>query len=395
MTELREGVPEEVGMDPKRVRRARDMLHAHVDAGQTPTLVAVVARRGVIVLAEALGSRGPGLEPVALDSVFPIASVTKSMTATLVMILVEDGEIGLNRHAYRYLPELTSADNRDVLVHHLLTHTSGLDEMAVAEHINKRLLDVELTSPPDGVHPCVNAQLAASWDAARATPAGRAWSYTDHGYVLLGEIVRRVSGDSIDTFARRRLFEPLGMRDTGYVLREDLNERLVHRAPDIPFGEVNPDSVWPQFEDPRFATYDAGDGSVKATAPDLAAFAQMFLNRGEYAGSRLLSRAGVAAMTRNQTPGLRVGSDAGAPEARYGYGWFVDGTDRWEYFHGSLQPVGTLSHPGAGGTCVFVDPQNELLGVVLEVVTTRTATQSQPSGIYERFQNVVYSSLED
>jgi CubicO group peptidase (beta-lactamase class C family) len=395
-TMLREGAPEEAGMDPKRMQRARDMLHAHVDQGNTPTVVALIARRGVIVLAEAVGQRGPGLEPVAVDSVFNIMSVTKPITATLVMMLAEDGLLGINREVTDYLPELAAGDNARVLVHHLLTHTSGFDDDVTSELIGKRLSAGELTPPPAGVNGLEHLLLSTTWDAPRTKDVGRQMIYANHNYTLLGEIVRRVSGQSLDAFARARLFEPLGMHSTGYVLDDHQRERLVHRAPDVPLGSPDPASLNPGCEGPEWETFDNGMGGVKASAPDLAIFTQMFLNGGAYDGARVLSRAAVAAMTRNQIPGVPT-DFAGVwhAEGGYGYGWLVDTAERWAYFQSSLRPLGTLSHPGAGGANLFFDPANDIVGVVLEIASVLSEDVEPLLGVFERFENVIYSAIED
>ena len=307
-TVLREGSPAEVGINPRRVQRARDLLHAHVDGGHAPTLVALVARRGVIVVKEAIGTRGPGLGPVELDSMFAVASTSKPVTATLVMMLAEDGLLGINRPAADYLPELAAGDNARVLVHHLLTHTSGFDDDVLDKLTSERVNDGQLTPTPQGVHPWVHRDLSTRWDAPRSKDAGREMIYANHNYGLLSEIVRRVSGQPIDAFARDRLFEPLGMNGSAYVLGEHHRDRVVHRAPDVPFG-----SPTDGFEEPEFATYDGGDGGLKSTAPDLAIFGQMFLNGGVYDGARVISPAAVTAMTRNQIPGIPTNFSDGMP----------------------------------------------------------------------------------
>jgi serine-type D-Ala-D-Ala carboxypeptidase len=395
-TVLHDGTPDEVGMDPKRVQLARDLLHAHVDDGHTPTLVALVARRGVIVLAEAIGTRGPGLGPVALDDVFNVMSVAKPTTATLAMMLAEDGLLGINRSVVDYLPELAAGENSRVLVHHLLTHTSGFDDAPLTELTMKRVLDGELTDPPEGVNSLVHMLLSTRWDAPRVKDVGQQMIYCNHNYSLLGEIVRRVSGEPIDTFARRRLFEPLGMHSSGYVVDDRQRERLVHRSPDVPFGAADLATGTPGTETPEWETFDGGMGGLKTSAPDLARFGQMFLNGGGYADARVLSRSSVAAMTRNHVPG--IGSDFDGvwhAEAGYGYGWLVDTAERWDYFHGSLQPLGTLSHPGAGGSNIFFDPVNDLVGVVLEILTRMGPWAEPLSGVFDRFENVIYSAIED
>lgn len=386
---LREGSPGEVGMDPSRVQRARDLLHAHVDSGHTPTLVALAARRGVIVVKEAIGTRGPGLGPVQPDSIFAVASTTKPVTATLAMMLAEDGLLGINRPASDYLPELAAGDNAGVLVHHLLTHTSGFDDDVLEQLTTERVDKNQVPATPEGLHPWVHRDLSTRWDAPRSKEAGREMIYANHNYGLLAEIVRRLSGQPIDAFARDRLFQPLGMNGSAYVLNERHRERLVHRAPELPFGSPSDG-----FEQPEHPTYDSGASGLKTSAPDLAIFGQMFLNGGFYAGARILSPAAVAAMIRNQIPGIPTNFLGWHAEAGYGYGWLVDTPDRWAYFHGSLQPVGTVSHPGSGGTSFWFDPVNDIVGVVLEVVTAVSEQGEPVSHIFDRFQNVLYSALE-
>lgn len=121
----------------------------------------------------------------------------------------------------------------------------------------------------------------------------------------------------------------------------------------------------------------------------------MFLNGGVYHGARVLSQAAVTAMTRNQIPGIPTEFGGWHAEAGYGYGWFVDTPHRWAYFHGSLQPLGTVSHPGAGGTSFWIDPVNEIIGVVLEVLTAVSEQGGPVSHIFDRFENVVYSAIEE
>lgn len=394
-TVLREGSPDEVGMDPKRLQRARELLHAHVDNGNTPTLVALVARRGVIVVAEAVGARGPGLDPVELDSVFNVMSVSKPVTATLVMMLAEDGLLGVTHPVSEYLPEVAAGDNERLLVHHLLTHTSGFDDDVTNALLTKRVTSGEMAPSPDGVNPLLHAFLSTTWDAPRTKDVGRQMIYCNHNYTLLGEIVRRVSGEPIDSFARRRLFEPLGMHRSGYRLDDRQRAGLVHRAPDVPLGAPD-DTGFPGTEGPLWETFDGGMGGVKTSAPDLAIFEQMFLNGGVYNGARVLSRAAVAAMTRNQIPGVPT-EFAGVfhAEAGYGYGWLVDTAERWAYFQGASRPLGTVSHPGAGGANMFFDPANDIVGVVLEIASVLSADAEPLLGVCDRFESIIYSAIED
>src|SRR5512140_1284303 len=125
---LRAGTPEEAGLSPHRLERIKALAAQWVSTGLTPSLVVLVARRGVIALHEAFGTLTPEADspPLQRDSIFPLASLSKPITATAVMCLVEDGLLGLNRPVDEYIPEFTGEGKHAVLVHHLLTHTSGI-----------------------------------------------------------------------------------------------------------------------------------------------------------------------------------------------------------------------------------------------------------------------------
>ena len=148
--ELRAGTAEEAGVLPERIDRVRDLCAGWVKSGHTPSLAVLVARRGVIVLHEAFGCLGPGQDspPLRLDSIFPVSSVAKPITATAVMTLVEDGLLGLNRPVVDYVPELCGEGTEEILVHHLLTHTSGYN--------GQKLLPFELQRRKEGIKvgPC-------------------------------------------------------------------------------------------------------------------------------------------------------------------------------------------------------------------------------------------------
>src|SRR5690349_3333994 len=142
--QLRHGTADEVGMLPERVAHVRDLCARWVKSGHTPTLGVCVARRGTIVLHETFGVLGPGPDSPRLgpDALYPAMSITKTVTATLAMQLVEDGILGINRPAKDYLPEMAGDGVEDILVHHLLTHTTGYPfstEQPFVAHMTKKL----------------------------------------------------------------------------------------------------------------------------------------------------------------------------------------------------------------------------------------------------------------
>lgn len=398
-TKLRHGVPEHVGMLSDRVAHARDLCARWVEDGRTPTLGVCVARRGVIVLHEAFGIVGPGPDTPRLErsSIFAAASVTKAITATLIMQLVEDGRLGLNRPAKEYLPELSGDGIDDILVHHLLTHTSGYPFHTDAPwrtHWITKLKDGFAIPPcPAGLHPIIHQWLSLSWDMPRVADVGAAMVYSTHNYELLGEIVRRLSGRSLDQLARERIFGPLGMNDTYYEVPESESHRVVQRAPGLPLADY--DSPFMEGLGSRQMQETPYGGAGLFTTPlDMTIFGQAILNGGRYGDARILSPAAVAAMTRDQVPGLRarlVGREMA--HASCGYGFLVASPSKWRYFDGSLQPLGTVCHPGAAGQNFWIDREHELVGAYFEVAT-RVTENWEFLWSFDLFQNAITAAVD-
>jgi CubicO group peptidase (beta-lactamase class C family) len=397
--ELRYGTPDEVGMLPERVAHVRDLCAQWVKEGHTPTLGVCVARRGVIVLDEVFGVLGPGPKspPLARDSIFSICSLTKPITATLVMQLVEDGLLGLNRPAKDYLPELCGEGIEEILVHHLLTHTAGYEFLFFAEFLarmaEKQRAGFQAPPCPENQHPAINEQLAACWDLPRSTAAGEVMIYSNHNYVLLGEIVRRLSGLSIETLARKRIFDPLGMSDSYFSVPSSVSHRVVQRTSGTPFGPDDP--ALPDIGGREWQEKPDTGGGAYSTPRDMVTFGQAFLNGGRYGDARILSPAAVATMTRDQIPGVgaRLLLDV-VPRASWGYGWQVASPTKWKYYDGSLQPLGTFGHPGAGGINYWIDRDHELVGAYFEV-TTHMTPDYHLLWNFDLFQNAVTAAIDD
>jgi CubicO group peptidase (beta-lactamase class C family) len=378
---LRPGDPEEVGMSTQRVQHIVDLAEGWVAQGIHPALVVLVARRGVIVIHEAFGHLAPEQDspPLELDSIYPLASLTKPITATAAMILVEDGLLGLNRPVSWYIPEFTGEGKDSVMVHHLLTHTSGLREEDVNAHAKKRGT-VEIP-PPDDTQPArAHEHLFLRYDAPLWKPPGAEMSYCSYGYKLVGEIVRRVSGRSFHDFARERIFEPLGMKDTYYITPDSMRHRIVKHHADGPY---------PWLGSRRHQEGYYASGGVCSTAIDMAVFGQMFLNRGTYGDTRILSLASVAEMTRNQIPGIsaRRGNEF-FPEASWSFSWNVHGSKK-EVVKGTLQSPKAFCHGGMGGVFLWIDPVYEIVGVYFSVKF------SEDAHCVDLFTNAVTAAVVD
>src|SRR5579872_1741771 len=207
--ELREGTPQEAGLNPERVELIRRRGREWVERGIHQCLVLLVARRGMVVLQEAYGRIYP--EPDApvtlLDTIFPLSSISKPLTATCLMILVEHGLVGLNRPVQEYIPEFVGAGKEHVMVHHLLTHTSGWDDQLLDAHVEETRGKVSLPPCPSTQHPAIHEELYLKLAFPLSRAPGSEMSYSSTGYNLLGEIVRRVSGRSLNDFAHDRIFE--------------------------------------------------------------------------------------------------------------------------------------------------------------------------------------------
>jgi len=382
--ELRHGTPEEVGMSAERVQHVVDLAEGWVAQGIHPALVTLVARRGVIVIHEAFGSLTPEPDspPLELDTIFPLASITKPITATAAMMLVEDGLLGLNRPVSWYIPEFVGEGKGAVMVHHLLTHTSGLRDEDMNAYAEKKKGTVEIPPPDETQHPQINEILFLRYDAPLWKPPGTEMSYCGYGYVLMAEIIRRVSGRSLDDFARERIFEPLGMKDTYYIVPDSVEHRVVKRPADAPF-------TWYDTREGQEMPHAAG--GVYSTAMDTAIFGQMFLNRGTYGDARILSPASVIEMTRNQIPGISARSgDEFFPEASWGFGWSIHGS-RKSWGRGTLHSPEAFLHTGAGGVFLWVDPVYEIVGIYFCVSAELGGRDRQ----LDLFMNTVTAAVVD
>ncbi len=345
-------------MSTPRIQHVKELAEQWMQEGVAQTMVLLVARHGIIVFHEAFGRLTPDADalPTPLDAIFPLASITKVLTATALMTLVEGGRVGLNRPVSTYVPEFVGEGKEKVLVRHLLTHTSGMQEEELEKSAKGNQGKIAIPPAEETLHPLVNEYLHLRYGCPLWKPPGEEMSYADFNFDLVGEVVRRVSKTSLDRFATAKILQPLGMKDTHYCRIDAPRERRVR-------GPADSDSVPDPFaiaaERERLCT---GSGYALSTALDMAILGQMFFNGGDYGEARVLSPAAVAAMTRNQTPG--VGSkflDEVFPEASWGLGWSVHGSKTGKC--GGLYSPEAFEHWGWGGTYLWVDPRYEVVGV--------------------------------
>lgn len=295
-----------------------------------PGAVLVVSHKGRILHRKAYGSRTlvPAPEKMTLDTIFDAASLTKVVaTATAIMQLFEQGKVRLNDRVTEYLAEFQGGSSR-ITVRHLMTHFSGLRP------------DVDLEPAWSGY---ATGVAKAMEDKPVAQP-GERFIYSDINYILLGEIVHRVSGRMLADYAREHIFEPLGMRNTMFQPPDELRERIA------------PTEVLPGEQEPlRGVAHDpttrsmggiSGHAGMFTTASDLVRFAEMILGSGEYLGARVLRPLTVLKMTTPQSP-------PDQPILR-GLGWDIDSA--YSTTRGELLPVGSFGHTGFTGTSFWIDP---------------------------------------
>jgi CubicO group peptidase (beta-lactamase class C family) len=378
-------------MSSARVQHVAQVAQSWVEHGRVRALVVAVARHGILVLHKAFGTLGPEPDspPVALDSIFDLQSLGKPVTATAIMLLVEDGLLGLNRPVAEYIPEFIGEDKSAVTVFHLLTHTSGLRDEDIEAYVSTRFADKGL-SAPDWFKGEVSYDeyLSQRYAAPLLKASGEEMSYSSFGFDLLGEIVQRVSGQPLDVFAYERIFVPLGMHDSSYVVTPAARPRLIRLSPE----ERPPDGIgYPAQVEAAW-----GSGSVRSSALDLARFGQMFLDHGGRGDARILSPASVAQMTCNQIPGISAHFfDEYFPEASWGLGWSVEGDKRYA-LRGSLDSAATFGHAGSGGIWMWVDPTYDLVGVYLSSLRNPHVAPVSLSGWpTDLFMNAVTAAVLD
>jgi CubicO group peptidase (beta-lactamase class C family) len=210
------------------------------------------------------------------------------------MILVGEGLIGLNRPVQEYIPEFVGEGKDQVMVHHLLTHTSGMRSEEPEAHAEARKGSIDVPPPDTNQHPLIHEMLFSRYDAPLWKAPGEEMTYCDHNFRTLGEVIRRVSGKHHSDFIGERIFSPLGMKDTHFTTPREKCRRIVRRPAHLSEAVMD-DPSW-------FDVPSASDGPNHSTAMDIAIFGQMFLNDGNYGDVRIMSPATVAKRRAIKSP---------------------------------------------------------------------------------------------
>lgn len=323
--------------------------------------------------------------PIAPDSLFWIASMTKPITGVAVLMLQDEGKLRLADPVAKYIPEFAnlktpSGKPANLTVLQLLTHTSGLGEASSEATRKARTL----------------ADLVPVWLAAKMQyEPGEKWKYTQSGLNLAGRIVEVVSGQSFDTFLQQRLFAPLGMKDTTFYPTAAQRARLaVGYSKNKDSGDLSPAPARVEYGSRELPPQ--GNGGLYSTPQDYARFCQMLLNGGSLDGKRYLSDSAYRTLTTPHTGSLPTGFFQNDTFGRYGanYGWGV-GTcillTPHEGVAAMLSP-GTFGHGGAWGTQAWIDPVNGV--AYLLFVQRSNFPNSDASDVRRAFQEAAATALQ-
>lgn len=369
-----------------------EVLAASVERGDVPGAAAYVSWRGEPVFQEAFGWAAvePELRPVRLDTVFDLASLTKPLAATPVILhLIETGAMALEDRIDMYLPELQGRPVGEATISRLLTHTSG-----VAAHFRLYLHARDR-----------EAVVSTIGSLDLAYEPGTRVEYSCLGFILLGIAAERITGERLDVLADRLIFRPLGLADTGYQLDRPADRfAATERGNEYERGKSNGGAC--AFTDWRTDYVPGGvhDGNAYyamsgisanaglfGTAAEVGRLGEMWLNGGEIDGVRVLSPETVRLATSNLTPGLNL--------AR-GLGWQIvtpgitEETGPWS--SGTLFSPRTYGHTGFTGTSIWIDPED---GIVAVLLTNRVHPRIEDDGtrsigVRHRFHNAVARALK-
>ena len=396
--------PATVGMSDTRLKRIDAMLKQAVKDGDIPGAVALIARDGKIVFHSAYGlaDNSAGIK-VYNDAIFRIASQTKAITSTAVMMLWEEGKFKLDDPVSKYIPEFKDAkildtfnesdttytsvpSEKEITIRHLITHTSGIgygvidgDPRFKAIYHKAGITDLFTTediSIEESVKKLAGLPL-------HHTP-GEKFTYSE-GLDVLGYFIEVVSGLPFDEFLRTRIFDPLGMNDTWFYLPKEKHDRLVNVQHKV-------DGKWEKYPVTFYDTdypvkgakrFFSGGAGLSSTAKDYATFLQMYLNKGELNGVRLLSRTTVRSIMANQ-----IGDIWKDGPKNYGLAFGVvnqKGEDS-----GGLGSEGTFDWGGYFNTQYFADPEEQIIGILMK----QTQGTSNDNTAW-KFRQMLFSAVDD
>ncbi len=375
---LEYGDPEDVGMSAERLERIAPLIQSYVDQGELVGATTMVARRGEVVHFETYGDLNMETgQDIEEDSIFRIYSMTKPITSLATMLLYEEGHFQLDDPVSEYLPGFSDvrvvgeggalvASERPMTIRMLLTHSAGLTYGVFGDTLIDRMYrEAGVMESPD---------LTTFIDRLSEIPLqyqpGSRFHYSVATDVL-GALVQAVSGQPLGEFFHERIFEPLGMEDTFFQVPEEKVDRFgTNHTFDSATGEMTISDAPANSNFVQRQTFQSGGGGLLSTTEDYMRFAQMLLNGGELDGERIIGAKTLEYMTQNHLPAIFGDQGVHAPDTLPG---FADGTGFGLGFAviedpkraGGVASEGEYYWGGAAGTIFWIDPEEELAGVVM------------------------------
>ena len=392
--------PEEVGLSSERLDRIESKMNAYIGTGNIPGMITLVARHGKIAYFKSVGMMDVDTKkPMSKDAIFRLASMSKAITSVAVMILFEEGHFLLTDPVSKFIPEFSNpqvivkSSNSDgvvliparseITIRHLLNHTSGItDGTGLQEKYYK---EAGITGGETFTKGAIGDKVRRLGPLPLISHPGEEFHYSLSTDVL-GYLVEVVSKMPLDEFLQKRIYEPLGMKDTYFSLPAGKFPRLANMYRVDQDGKLvkSPKNM----NSPVVETYFSGGSGILSTASDYVRFAQMLLNYGELDGKRILSRKTVELMTTNSI-GEKYIRESFRPGQgdKFGYGFGIR-TERGVY--DELESIGSFGWDGAYYTRFWVDPKEELIGIFL------TQMDSFWSANYLNiFKVMVYQAIDD
>lgn len=376
---LRFGTEREAGIYEGTAQKIETLAKRWIESGFTTSVAYLASHKGVVFAYGAEGTRthGESAELLKPDTIFPIASITKILTGICIFILTEEGLLGPTRPVIEFIPEFTGEYKEQVLIHHLLTHTSGINNEDTWRFVQENKDSIEV---PEGY--AYDKDFYIGCKAPLWKAPGQEMSYCGFGFKLMGEIIKRISGMSLDRFFTERIFKPLGMKDSYLVVPDEVTDRVI-QYPD--------NAIFKNNSKPESLKSQHAAGGAFSTAYDLAVLGQMMQNKGTYNGVRLLSRASVEAMTRNQTKGI-MSQYEGRVFKESGWGLpFMLALDKTDET-GTLRSPQAFSHTGAGCTMLFIDPVYDIVATCM-MVSLDSFGDGTLDRKFDNYLNVVLSGV--
>ncbi len=399
-----DGRAEALKVDVTRLRFLDGFLTELTSSGGYPFCGVCVLRGGTEIFNGAYGVAAPEGAPLQLDTIYPMASVTKPIIATLLAMLQEDGVIDLWEKFNKYYPGFTGGKKDEVEIWQVMAHSSGMSDEAQMEYIIQSVRENGIELPEnftyvdydaallkiseklglpmtgDYARDCEETQEYLYLKAPLAADPHTAFSYCNHAYSMLAKLIERLTGEDINSYASRRLFLPLGMMDTHFILPKEKWPRVVKREPALQGAE------WLNSE--FILENTSGAGGLKSTVSDLALFGQMYLNSGRLGTAKILSPASVRLLTADHNAEL--------PASYWGKRWLSSSWGLgWNVCYGKKDDMGLLrsrkafDHAGLGGARLMIDPEYELVVSMYLVEKEEMAYDNQ-----SRVANIIYSALE-